>query len=141
MVKEPTGLSTLLKGISKGATNPWLSALQVLLASKPTNLGEQELLKEFGQEQEKVRLQRQMDRALDQSIVPPNLSIKLTDKEIEWLNPDPYVWDELMEYVPSLEIRGKDLYLDEDDLSDFSDYLEEMRGRELKGAGGEGVLR
>ena len=140
--KEPTGLSTISEAISKAATNPWLTGLQALLASNPTNLGEQELSdwrEDFRKEQEKVRLQRQMDRALDQSIVPPNLSIKLTDKEIEWLNPDPYAWDELLEYVPSLEIRGKDLYLDEDDLSDFSDYLEEMRGRELKGAGGEGA--
>jgi len=75
MAKEPTGLSTLFKGISKVATNPWLAGLQTLLASKPTNLGEQEWLKEFAQDNEKRQLQRQMDRALDQSIVPPNLSI------------------------------------------------------------------
>ena len=53
MAKEPKGLSTLLKGISKVATNPWLAALQVLLSSKPTNVGEQEWLDEQRHELEK----------------------------------------------------------------------------------------
>ena len=42
MAKEPTYLPKILKGISKA--NPWLTVLQTLLASKPTNVGEQEWL-------------------------------------------------------------------------------------------------
>jgi len=46
MAKEPTVLSTLLKGIAKGATHPLTAALEFLLESKPTNVGEQEWLEE-----------------------------------------------------------------------------------------------
>ncbi len=78
MAKEPKGLSTLLKGISKVATNPWLAALQVLLSSellaiKPTNVGEQEWLDE-------QRLQRQMDQALGRSIVSSTEQLPQEDK-------------------------------------------------------------
>ena len=63
MAKEPTDLSKILKGISKA--NPWLTVLQTLLTSKPTNVGEQEWLenRRFRQAVEKAqKLEERLER-------------------------------------------------------------------------------
>ena len=60
MAKEPTDLSKILKGISKA--NPWLTVLQTLLTSKPTNVGEQEWLENRRHRQAVEKAQKLMEK-------------------------------------------------------------------------------